>query len=132
MKKTIGSLLLAASVAAAVGCAHSSEPASVDLTGNWTGYVIMGNGTRADILMQLAGSEGDYTGTLRGAAGSIPEMRLRNIRVVGDTLTYEFDFDNGSALELIRVRLRYSDGALSGSYVDGVGDSDRIYFERGS
>ena len=130
MRPRVTTLVLVTSLLAAAGCARAQESASVDLTGGWTGYVIMGNGTRADLVMELTQSANGYTGVLRGTDETIPEMQLRNIEFVGDSLTFEFDFPSGHGLELIRVRLRYSDEALTGSYTDPTGDSDRMHFQR--
>ncbi len=103
---------------------------SVDLSGAWTGYVIMGNGTRADIVLSLAREESGYVGSVRGISNGIPDMALRNISFERNRLTFDFDFPSGQRIELIEVRLRYRDDVLDGSYTDPTGDSDRMHFER--
>ncbi len=107
-----------------------SQSVSVDLTGEWTGYVILGNGSKADIRMNLVKREEDYSGIISGQSNTIPEMQLRNIILEGNRLTFELDFPNGQKIELIRFKLRYRDDILEGSYTDPTGDSDKVHLQR--
>lgn len=109
---------------------HRSGSARMDPAGEWTGYVILGDGSRADIRMNLTKNQNGYAGILQGESGSIPEMRLRKISFRGNRLTYELDFPSGRAIELIRFDLRYRDDVLEGSYTDPTGDSDKVFLRR--
>jgi CubicO group peptidase (beta-lactamase class C family) len=109
---------------------HRSEAVRADPAGEWTGYVILGNGSRADIRMSMIKSKKGYTGLIRGESGVIPEMQLRKISFKGNRLTYELDFPNGRTIELIRFDLRYRDDVLEGSYTDPTGDSDQVVLRR--
>ncbi len=109
---------------------YRSQGESVDLSGEWTGNVIMGDGTRTDIRLSLAKDETGYTGALRGNGNAIPRMELRDIVFERNRLTFEFDFPGARGSELIRVDLRYWDDRLEGSYTDSTGDSDRLTVHR--
>jgi hypothetical protein len=128
MKTAMKALVLAAALTAS-GCAQTSE-SPVDLAGDWIGYAILGDGSRADFTMRLAKSEDGYTGTISGTTEAIPEMALRNILVRENRLIGEIDFPTGEGVELIRLDLRYEDDSLEGSYVDPTGDSDIVSFRR--
>jgi hypothetical protein len=128
MKTAMKALVLAAAFTAS-GCAQTPE-SPVDLAGDWIGYAITGDGTRADLQMRLVKSENGYTGTISGTTEAIPEMVLRNILVRENRMIGEFDFPKGQEIELISIDLRYQDDTLEGSYVDPTGDSDRVSFRR--
>ena len=131
MKTAMMAALVTVSALMASGPAHTQEPQqSVDLTGDWIGYAIAGDGTQLDFRMSLVRTEEGLTGTLRDVDGAMPEILLRNIVVVGTRLTCELDFPTETGADLIEVTLEYRNDTLSGSYVDPTGDSDRVFFRR--
>lgn len=103
---------------------------SLDLTGEWTGHVILGNGTKADIRMSLSKGKKGYTGIIRGDSNTIPEMSLQNVILERNRLAFEVDFPAGQKIERIRFDLRYRDDTLKGSYTDPTGDSDEVSVRR--
>lgn len=131
MRTTVRSLLLAGVAAATAGCSSAeNSQVSFDLTGEWVGYAIAGDGTQLDFTMTLTREEPGYTGTLRTPDGTIPEIVLRNIVVEDSTFTCDLDFPTQQGTDLIEVMLRFRNDSLSGSYVDPMGDSDRVFFRR--
>jgi hypothetical protein len=136
MRKIVLALALLAVTVSGALCTHAQAKASAspdpDLTGTWTGYGIQGNGSRIDLVLELTHNGDAYTGILRTAGGSATPMPLRNVKLADGSLTFDLDFPGARGPELIRVRLRYQDGALTGSYTDSTGDSDRMHFERGT
>lgn len=109
---------------------YRRQAETVDLTGEWSGHVILGDGSRAEICMSLAKGEDGYSGALRGNGNAIPEMKLRDIIFKLNRLTFEFDFPGARGTELITVDLRYWHDTLDGSYTDPTGDSDRLIVQR--
>lgn len=105
---------------------YRAQFASVDLSGEWIGHVIMGDGTRADIRMSLVRGEEGYSGSIRGNGTPIPEMELRDIVFEGNRLTFELDYPGDRGVELITFDLRYGEDRLAGSYTDPTGDSDEV------
>lgn len=102
----------------------------VDLTGEWIGFVIMGDGTRSAIHMSLVKGEDGYTGAIRGLGSPIQLIELRNIVFEKNRLTCELDFTGERGIELITIDLSHWDGRLEGSYTDPTGHSDKVALQR--
>lgn len=127
MRKAIALFALAALAFGSPGCAQTEESqVAVELSGGWLGSAILGDGTQAEIRMQLVRGEDGYTGTVRGTTNDIPEMVLREIVFDGSTFTAELDYPTEAGTDLIRLNLQYSDNTLNGTYTDPTGDSDRV------
>jgi CubicO group peptidase (beta-lactamase class C family) len=109
---------------------YRSPSESVDLSGDWTGYVIMGDGARADIRLRLTQDRRGYAGAIRGNGSAIPRMELRDIVFDSGRLSFEVDFPSARGTELITFNLRYWKDTLDGSYTDPTGDSDKVIVRR--
>jgi len=95
--------------------------------GAWTGYAIVGDGSRIDINVSFDKGEAGYTGTLEEASGMIPESPLKNIVFKDGKLTFEFDLmDDGGGSQLIKIELTLDNETLKGHWLDAEGSSDII------
>jgi hypothetical protein len=95
--------------------------------GAWTGYGIVGDGSRVDINVSFDKDETGYTGTLAEASGMIPESPLKNIVFKDGKLTFEFDLlDDGGGSQLIKIELVLDQETLKGHWFDAEGNSDII------
>jgi hypothetical protein len=95
--------------------------------GAWTGYGIVGDGSRVDINVSFDKDETGYTGTLAEASGMIPESPLKNIVFKDGKLTFEFDLvDGGGGSQLIKIELVLDQETLKGHWFDAEGNSDII------
>lgn len=131
MKVSMTVLILAMSAFPVTGCTDAADhPEPPDLTGNWTGYAIAGDGTQLNFTMTLDIEEDGYSGMLHDMEEAIPDIVLRNINVEDGTLSFDLDFPTDQGSDLIRVTLHHRNGTLSGSYTDPSGDSDRVSFRR--
>jgi hypothetical protein len=95
--------------------------------GVWTGYAIVGDGSRVDINVSFDKDETGYTGKLAEASGMIPESPLKNIVFQDGKLTFEFDLlDGGGGSQLIKIELALDNENLKGRWIDEEGSSDII------
>ncbi len=98
--------------------------------GAWTGYTIIGDGSRVEVNFSLAKSEAGYTGTME-AVWMTPELPLKNIAFKDGKLTCEFEMmdDDGSS-QLIKIELALDRETLKGRWIDADGKSDIIELTR--
>jgi len=94
--------------------------------GAWTGYAIVGDGSRVDINVSFDKAEAGYTGKLSDASGMIPESPLKNIAFKDNKLTFEFDLADGGGAQLIKIELALDKETLKGHWFDAEGNSDII------
>lgn len=95
--------------------------------GAWTGYAIVGDGSRVDINVSFDKGEEGFTGKLAEASGMIPESPLKNIVFKDGKLTFEFDLlDGGGGSQLIKIELALEQETLKGRWIDVEGNSDII------
>ncbi len=95
--------------------------------GAWTGYAIVGDGSRIDINVSFDKGEEGYTGKLAEVSGMIPESPLRNIVFKDGKLTFEFDLlDDGGGSQVIKIELMLDQETLKGRWIDEEGSSDII------
>jgi hypothetical protein len=95
--------------------------------GAWTGYAIVGDGSRVDLNVSFDKAEAGYTGKLSEVSGMIPESPLKNIVFKDSKLTFEFDLmDDGGGSQLIKIELVLDQETLKGHWVDAEGNSDII------
>ena len=94
--------------------------------GAWTGYTIIGDGSRVDVNLSLDKGEAGYTGTFE-LLWMTPELPLKNIVYKDGKLTSEFDLmdDDGSS-QLIKIELALDKETLKGRWFDAEGKSDII------
>jgi hypothetical protein len=94
--------------------------------GAWTGYAIVGDGSRVDINAFFDENETGYTGKLE-ASEMLPEATLKNIVFKDNVLAFEFDLmdDDGSS-QLIKIELTLDQETLRGRWIDAQGNSDII------
>jgi hypothetical protein len=120
----------ALALAAAAAQAPAQKAPAVDLTGTWTGYTIIGDGSRADFSLILAKSGETYTGKITDETGVIPEMQIKNVVFKNPDLAFEIDFPNGTATQLIKIELKLEGESLKGGWVDEEGNSNIIELAR--
>lgn len=94
--------------------------------GAWTGYAIVGDGSRVDINVSFDKGEEGYTGKLAEASGMIPESPLKNIVFKDGKLTFEFDLLDDGGSQLIKIELALEQETLKGRWIDVEGNSDII------
>lgn len=95
--------------------------------GAWTGYAIVGDGSRVDFNVSFDKGEAGYTGKLSDTSGMIPESPLKNIAFKDNKVTFEFDLvDGGGGSQLIKIELALDKETLKGHWVDAEGNSDIV------
>lgn len=95
--------------------------------GAWTGYAIVGDGSRVDLNVSFDKDETGYAGTLAEVSGMIPESPLKNIVFKDGKITFEFDLlDGGGGSQLIKIELTLDSEILKGRWFDEEGSSDII------
>jgi len=125
MRKIMLILTIAALVVLvlAVGAFAQKKP---DIVGTWTGFAIVGDGSRVDLTAVLEKGQAGYTGKFSDATGMIPESPLKNIAFKDKKLTFEFDFTEGTESQLIKIELTLEGETLKGTWLDAEGNSDII------
>jgi hypothetical protein len=123
-------ILSALAVALALAPAFAQMAGKVDLTGTWTGYTILGDGTRAQFNLILAKAGEGYAGKINDEAGMIPEMAIKNVDFKDPTLTFEIEFPDGAGYRLIKIDLKLEADTLKGSWLDADTNSNVIELAR--
>ncbi len=103
---------------------------TTDLSGTWTGFTILGDGTRANFNLILEKAEGGYGGKINDDAGAMPEMKLKNVTFKAAVLAFEIDYPQGSETTLIKIELKHEADTLKGTWTDPDGQSNIIELER--
>jgi hypothetical protein len=131
MKKTNLILLCAVLVlAAVVTSSFAQEVDQVDLSGTWTGYTTLGDGSRADFNLVLEKAGESYTGKINDDAGMIPGMAIKNVIYKDRILAFEIDYSDGMGTIPIRIELKFEGEALKGSWMGPNGESNIIELGR--
>jgi len=94
--------------------------------GAWTGYAIVGDGSRVDFNVSFDKGEAGYTGKMSDTSGMIPESPLKNIAFKENKVTFEFDLVDGGGSQLIKVELALDKETLKGHWFNAEGNSDII------
>lgn len=102
----------------------------VDLSGTWTGYTILGDGTRAEFSLVLARAENTYAGKITSETGMIPEMAIKNVIFKDPALTFEVELPDGAGYQLIKIDLKLEADTLKGSWLDADTNSNVIELAR--
>jgi len=124
MKKTF--LILAFVMIAlliAVGNAFSQEKAGV--VGAWTGYAIVGDGSRLDFIFTVGKGEEGLTAKITDEAG-VMEILGRNVVFADGKLTFDIDYPQGMEVVPIKVSLTLDGDSLKGFWVDPGGSSNTV------
>jgi hypothetical protein len=123
-------ILSVLAVALALAPAFAQTAGKVDLSGTWTGYTILGDGTRAEFSLILARAENTYAGKITDESGLIPEMQIKNVAFKDPDLSFEVDLPSGAETQLIKIGLKLGGDALKGSWLDEEGNSNIIELAR--
>jgi len=115
---------------AALSPAQQTGKPKVDLTGTWTGHTVLGDGSRAEFSLILAKADTTYAGKITDETGVIPEMQIKSVVFKDPDLTFEIDFPNGAATQLIKIELKVEGETLKGSWLDEEGNSNIIELAR--
>lgn len=95
--------------------------------GAWTGYAIVGDGSRVDFNVSFDKGEAGYTGKLSDTSGMIPESPVKNIVFKDNKVTFEFDLvDGGGGSQLIKIELALDKETLKGHWFNAEGNSDIV------
>ena len=97
-----------------------------DIAGSWTGYAIVGDGSRVDITVVIEKGAAGYTGKLSDTTGMVPESPLKNIVFKDKKLTFEFDLAQGMESRLIKIELTLENEVLKGAWFDPEGNSNTV------
>jgi hypothetical protein len=117
-------------LAAAMTPAFGQKAPKVDLAGKWTGYTLLGDGSRADFTLILEKAGDTYSGKINDEVGVIPEMQIKSVTFKDQILAFEIDFPNGAETRLIKIELKLEGDALKGSWMDPDGESNIIELDR--
>jgi hypothetical protein len=123
-------ILSVLAVALAVAPAFAQTAGKVDLSGTWTGYTILGDGTRAEFSLILEKEGASYSGKITSETGMIPEMTIKNVNFKDATLTFEVEFPDGAGYRLIKIDLKLEADTLKGSWLDADTNSNIIELQR--
>jgi hypothetical protein len=123
-------ILSVLALALALAPAFAQKAGKVDLTGTWTGYTLLGDGSRAEFNLILEKAGETYTGKITDETGLIPEMQIKNVTFKDPALAFEIDFPNGTEMQLIKIELKLEAEALKGSWADQFGGSNIIELSR--
>ena len=97
-----------------------------DIVGTWTGYAIVGDGSRVDFNVVIEKGQAGYTGKIGDTAGMVPEAPMKNIVFKDNKLTFEFDFAEGMGSTLIKIDLTLDKEVLKGHWFNPEGNSDIV------
>lgn len=129
MKKAVLILIcLTVALLMVVGAAFAQK--AVDLSGTWTGYAIVGDGSRLDFNLALEKGEEGYTGKITDDAQMMPEMLIKEATFEDNTLSFVFDFTDGYEVTQIKIHLTYENDTLKGYWTDPDGSQDIVELER--
>jgi hypothetical protein len=123
-------ILSVLAVALAVAPAFAQTAGKVDLSGTWTGYTILGDGTRAEFNLILEKAGEGYAGKINDDAGLMPVMLLKNVSFKDDLLHFEIDYPQQAGTILVTVELKHDADTLKGQWTDANGESNIIELQR--
>ena len=129
MKKVV-LILVVVTIALLVAIGSAFAQAKADVVGAWTGYAIVGDGSRADFVLTVGKGEEGLTAKITDETGMIPEMLCRNVAFAENKLSFDIDFPNGMDIVLIKIALTLEGDALKGFWTDPDGSSDIVELTR--
>jgi hypothetical protein len=129
MKKVV-LILVCVTIALLVAIGTVFAQAKAGVVGAWTGYAILGDGSRADFVLTVAKGDEGLTAKLTDETGAIPEMAGRNVVFTENKLTFDIDFPNGMEVVLIKIALTLEGDSLKGFWTDPGGSSDIVELTR--
>jgi hypothetical protein len=107
----------------AIGSVLAQEKAAV--VGTWTGYAIVGDGSRLDFIFTVAKGEEGLTGKITDEAGVL-EILARNAAFADGKLTFDIDYPQGMEVVPIRITLTLDGDSMKGFWTDPNGSSDIV------
>jgi hypothetical protein len=105
----------------AVGDVPAQEKAGI--VGAWTGYAIVGDGSRLDFMFTVGKGEEGLTGKITDEAGLL-EIVARNVVFASGKLTFDIDYPQGMEIVPIKVSLTLDGDSLKGFWTDPNGSSN--------
>jgi hypothetical protein len=130
MMKKVVLILLCVTIALLVVIGGLFAQAKNDVVGAWTGYAIVGDGSRFDFNFTVEKGDEGLTGKITEDTGMIPEIICRNMVLSENKLTFDIDFPNGMDLVFIKIALVLDGDTLKGFWTDPDGSSDIIALAR--
>jgi hypothetical protein len=107
----------------AAGNALAQEKAGV--VGIWTGYAIVGDGSRLDFIFTVAKGEEGLTAKITDEAGVL-EIVARNVAIADGKLIFDIDYPQGMEVVPIKVSLTLDGDSLKGFWTDPDGSSNIV------
>jgi hypothetical protein len=129
MKKAV-LILVCVAIALLVAIGTVFAQAKAGIVGAWTGYAILGDGSRADFVLTVAKGDEGLTARLTEESGAIPEIVCRNVVFAENKLTFDIDFPDGMEVVLVKIALSLEGDSLKGIWTDQGGNSDIVEFAR--
>jgi len=117
-------------LALAFAPAFAQNAGKVDLTGTWTGYTVLGDGTRAEFSLILEKEGPGYSGKITSESGMIPDMPIRDVTFRDLLLDFAVDFPDSSGPQPIKIELKFENNMLKGGWADPNGNSNVIELQR--
>lgn len=99
------------------------------LAGAWTGYAIVGDGSRLDFIFTVGKGEEGLTGKITDEAGLL-EIVAKNMVFADGKLTFDIDYPQGMEIVPIRVSLTLDGDSLKGFWSDPGGSTDVVELAR--
>jgi hypothetical protein len=131
MKRSSGILCGAALlVLAAFATAQQPGKPKVDLSGTWSGFTFLGDGSRAEFNLVLEKAGETYSGKITSETGQVPDMAIKNVAFKAPTLTFEIEFPDTSGPRTISIELKYESETLKGSWTDQDANTNIIELAR--
>jgi len=129
MKKVV-LILVCVTIALLVAIGTVFAQAKAGVVGAWTGYAILGDGSRANFVLTVAKGDEGLTAKLTDETGAIPEIVCRNVAFAENKLTFDIDFPNGMEVVLVKIAVTLEGDSLKGFWTDPGGSSDIVEFTR--
>jgi hypothetical protein len=130
MMKKVVLILVCVTIALVVAIGAAFAQAKAGVVGAWTGYAIVGDGSRFDFNFTVGKGDEGLTGKITEETGMVPEIVCRNMVFAENKLTFDIDFPNGMDLVLIKIALVLDGDTLKGFWTDPDGSSDIIELSR--
>lgn len=128
MKKTL-LILVFVTIALLIAIGNVFAQGKPELVGAWTGYAIIGDGSRLDFNFTVGKGEEGLAGKITDEAGML-EIVAKNMVFTDGKLTFDIDFPQGMEVVPIKVSLTLDGDSLKGFWVDPGGSSDVVELAR--
>ena len=123
-------LVLAVAGAPLVAQVPKQEKPKADPIGTWTGFTLIGDGSRAELTMVVEKGESGYTGKITGDPGMVPEMALKNAALKDATFTFDVELPQDVGTMIIHIELKLEGDTFKGQWTDANGESNIIELEK--